>query len=476
MTIRRDNRSFNVKKQKMRIEKDSLGTRPVPAAAYYGIETVRAVENFPISGLGFHPDFIWALAVIKKACALSNCSLGRLDARHAQAIIKACNEVMEGIHNGEFVTDALQSGAGVSIHMNANEVITNRALEILGRKRGDHASLHSHDHVNMGQSTNDVIPTALRLASLKLLGEFRLVSQALEKALLKKAREFHTIVKAGRTHLQDAAPVTLGQEFSGWAVQLQKGRQRLELLARGLLELGIGGSAVGTGLNTSRRYTQAVVRNLKKLTGFPVKSVRNLFAVMQNDADFAAVSGALRDYSLSMIQIANDLRLLSSGPNTGLGEIRLPALQPGSSIMPGKVNPVIPEVTVQVGFQVIGNDTAIAFAAASGECELNVMRPVIIHNLLQSFEILKNTLKILRMRCVEGIQADREKCRQHAENSFGIAAALNPYIGYSKAAECVKEALKKKQTLRQVVLSKGLLSEKELARILSPVNLTRPPK
>jgi aspartate ammonia-lyase len=465
-----------MKKKKTRMEKDSLGTRPVPAAAYYGIETVRALENFPVSGLGFHPDFIWALAVIKKACALSNRSLGRLDSRRAGAIVKACNEVMAGIHNGEFVTDALQSGAGVSIHMNANEVITNRALEILGRKKGDHVSLHSHDHVNMGQSTNDVIPTALRLAALKLSGEFRLVSQALERALMEKAREFRKIVKAGRTHLQDAAPITMGQEFSGWAVQLQKGRQRLELLARGLLELGIGGSAVGTGLNTSLRYTQAVVRNLKKLTGFPVKRARNLFAVMQNDADFAAVSGALRDYSLSMIQIANDLRLLSSGPNTGLGEIRLPALQPGSSIMPGKVNPVIPEVTVQVGFQVIGNDTAIAFAAASGECELNVMRPVIIHNLLQSFEILKNTLRILRTRCVEGIRVDREKCRQHAENSFGIAAALNPYIGYSKAAECVQEALRKKQTLRQVILSKGLLSEKELARILSPGNLTRPSK
>ncbi len=465
-----------MKKQKTRIEKDSLGTKPVPAAAYYGIETVRAIENFPVSGLGFHPDFIWALAVIKKACALSNRSLGRLDGRRVGAIVKACNEVIAGIHDSEFVTDALQSGAGVSIHMNANEVITNRALEILGRKKGDHGFLHSHDHVNMGQSTNDVIPTALRLAALKLSGEFRSASQALEKALMEKALEFRRIVKAGRTHLQDAAPVTLGQEFSGWAVQLQKGRERLELLTRGLLELGIGGSAVGTGLNTSLRYTKVVVQNLKKLTGFPVKRARNLFAVMQNDADFAAVSGVLRDYSLSMIQIANDLRLLSSGPNTGLGEIRLPVLQPGSSIMPGKVNPVIPEVAVQVGFQVIGNDTAVAFAAASGECELNVMRPVIIHNLLQSFEILKNTLKILRTRCVEGIRVDREKCRYYAERSFGIAAALNPYIGYSKAAECVKEALKTKQTLCQVVLSKGLLSEKELARILSPENLTQPPK
>jgi aspartate ammonia-lyase len=465
-----------MKKNRTRIEKDSLGSKPVPAGAYYGIETVRAVENFPVSGLRFHADFIWALAAIKKACALANHSLKRLDGRRAGAILKACDEVMSGKHRDHFVTDALQSGAGVSAHMNMNEVITNRALEILGRKRGDHSFLHSHDHVNMGQSTNDVVPTALRLAALKLSREFCAASLALEKTLLQKAKAFRTIVKAGRTHLQDAAPVTLGQEFAGWAVQFQKGRKRLELLTGCLLELGIGGSAVGTGLNTSVRYTKAVVGNLKKITGFPVKSARDLFSVMQNDADFAAVSGALRDYSLSMIQIANDLRLLSSGPNTGFGEIRLPALQPGSSIMPGKVNPVIPEVTAQVGYQVIGNDTAIAFAAASGECELNVMRPVIIHNLLQSFEILKNTLMILRAKCVAGIEADREKCRYYAENSFGIAAALNPHIGYSKAAECVKEAIRSKKTLREVVLAKGFMTEKELARILSPENLTQPPK
>ncbi len=465
-----------MKKQKTRIERDSLGARPVPLVAYYGIETVRAVENFPISGLDFHPCFIWALAVIKKACALSNRSLGRLDRRRAGAIIKARNEVMAGIFNNEFVTDVLQSGAGVSVHMNANEVITNRALEILGRKKGDHAHLHSHDHVNMGQSTNDVIPTALRLAALKLSQDFCGASQALETALMKKAKEFSSVVKAGRTHLQDAAPVTLGQEFGGWAHQLQKARGRVVLMVAGLLDLGIGGSAVGTGLNTSLRYTKEVVGNLKKLTRFPVKSARNLFAVMQNDADFAAVSGALRDYSLSLIQIANDLRLLSSGPNTGFGEIRLPALQPGSSIMPGKINPVIPEVAAQVGYQVIGNDTAIAFAAASGECELNVMRPVIIHNLLQSFEILKNTVRLLAEKCVRGITADKKKCREYAEKSFGVAAALNPYIGYSRSAECVKEAIRTKRTLRQVVFSKGLMSEKELTRIFSPENLTRPPR
>lgn len=455
-----------MKKVRTRIEKDSLGNKAVPRQAYYGIETVRAVENFPISGLRFHPDFIWALAVIKKACALANRSLKKLDLRRASAIVRACNEMIAGKFRDQFVTDALQSGAGVSIHMNTNEVIANRALEILGQRKGDYSYLHSHDHVNMGQSTNDVIPTALRLAVLKISKEFLSRSMALEKALLEKSREFRKIIKAGRTHLQDAAPITLGQEFSGWSFQLEKGRKRVAMLVEGLCELGIGGSAVGTGLNTTPGYRRKVIQNLKMLTGFPVKSSPNLFAVMQNDADFAAVSGGLRDYSLSLIQIANDLRLLSSGPNTGFGEIRLPALQPGSSIMPGKVNPVIPEVTAQVGYQVIGSDVTIAFAAASGECELNVMRPVIVHNLLQSFEILKNALDILRLRCVLGIKANAEKCRAYAESSLGIAAALNPYIGYARAAECVKEAVKKKQPLYQIVLEKKLLSKKDIKRIL----------
>lgn len=465
-----------MKKTKTRIEKDSLGVKPVPASAYYGIETVRAMENFPVSGEKFHPAFFWGLAAVKKACAQANRSLKKLDSRRATAVIKACDEILSGEHRDHFVTDALQSGAGVSAHMNVNEIIANRALEILSRKKGDYAYLHSHDHVNMGQSTNDVIPTALRLAALKMAGSFMEASNALEDALNKKARTFSSIVKAGRTHLQDAAPVTLGQEFGGWAHQLQKARGRVVLMTAGLLDLGIGGSAVGTGLNTSLRFQKLVITNLKKITGLPVKGSPNLFSVMQNDADFAAVSGALRDYSLSLIQIANDLRLLSSGPNTGFGEIQLPALQPGSSIMPGKVNPVIPEVAAQVGYQVVGNDVAIAFAAANGECELNVMRPVIVRNLTHSFEILTNTVRLLAVKCVAGIKANAERCRYHAEMSFGIAAALNPYIGYSKAAECVKEAIKTKRTLRQVVLAKGLMSKKALDRILSPENLTQPPK
>ena len=458
---------------KMRIEKDSIGKKQVPFNVYYGIETMRAIENFPVSGTRFHKDFIWALGVIKKACSESNLSFKKIDSRKAKAIIKACNEVIDGKFNDQFVTDVLQSGAGVSAHMNVNEVISNRALEILGRKKGDYSFLSSHDHVNIGQSTNDVIPSAIRLAVLKISKSFCEASIILEKSLYKKAKEFRGIVKAGRTHLQDAAPITLGQEFSGWAYQLEKGRKRIQKVLEFILELGIGGSAVGTGLNTTLGSRRKVIQNIKKETGFKIKSSPNLFASMQNDADFAGISGGLRDYALSLIQIANDLRLLSSGPKTGFGEIHLPALQPGSSIMPGKVNPVIPEMVVQVGYQVIGNDITIAFSASSGECELNVMRPVICHNLLSSFEIMKNAMLLLSERCIKGIKADKEKCRYYAENSFGIAAALNPYIGYSKAAECVREAIKDGKTLRQIILKKGVLNERELNRILSPQNLTR---
>ncbi len=459
---------------KTRLEKDSLGPKTLPDSVYYGAETARALENFPISGRRFHPDFLWALATIKKACAQANLSLRRLDARRAKAILRACDEIIAGKFHDQFVTDSLQSGAGVSAHMNANEVITNRALEILGRKKGDYEFLHSHDHVNMGQSTNDVVPTALRLAAWKGLKSFNASSFLLEKAFAKKAAQFRRVVKSGRTHLQDAAPITLGQEFGGWARQLEKGRRRVEGLAENLLELGIGGSAVGTGLNTTLAYRKKVILNLRKLTGFPVKSAANLFEVMQSDADLAAVSGGLRDYSISLIQISNDLRLLGSGPKTGFAEINLPVRQPGSSIMPGKVNPVMPEVAAQAGFQVIGNDTAIALAASAGQLELNVMRPIIARNLLESIEILKNVTHVFRIYCIEGITANAGRCRQFAEESYGIAAALNPHIGYSKAAACVKESVKTGKTLRQIVLEKKYLTASQLDRILSPENLTQP--
>ncbi|OGW84310.1 MAG: aspartate ammonia-lyase [Omnitrophica bacterium GWA2_52_8] len=459
---------------KTRLEKDSLGTKTVPADVYYGVETARAIENYPISGLRFHPAFIGALAVIKKSCALANMRLKRLDGKRGRAIVRACDEIMEGKLKDQFITDVLQSGAGVSAHMNANEVITNRALELMGKKKGDYEFLHSHDHVNMGQSTNDVIPTAIRLGALSLVAEFKLSSQALEKAFAGKAAEFKAVVKAGRTHMQDAAPITLGQEFSGYARQLEKARERILALSENLRELGIGGSAVGTGLNTTLEYRKQVIRFLREQSGLPVKSAKNLFEVMQSDADMAGLSGGLRNYALVLIQISNDLRLLSSGPKTGFAEIVLPARQPGSSIMPGKVNPVMAEVTAQVAFQVLGNDQAIAFAVNGGQLELNVMRPVIAHNLMQSLEILKNLCRVLRLYCIEGITADKGRCLHYAETSYGIAAALNPYIGYSKGAECVKESVKSGKTLRQVVLDKGYLGAQELDRILSPSNLTRP--
>lgn len=459
---------------KMRKEKDSLGIKLVPANAYYGVETARAIENFPISGLRFHPAFLWALAMIKKACARANLSLHRLDGRRAKAIIKAADEILAGKFKDQFPTDAIQSGAGVSAHMNMNEVITNRALEILGRKKGDYGYLHSHDHVNMGQSTNDVVPTALRLATLKLVRDFAVSTGALEKSFARKAVEFKKIVKAGRTHMQDATPITLGQEFSGWARQLEKSRKRVEMLAENLLELGIGGSAVGTGLNTTVAYRNLVIKNLKSQTGFPVRTAANLFEVMQSDADLAGVSGGLRTYAYALIQICNDLRLLSSGPKTGFAEIHLPARQPGSSIMPGKVNPVMPEVATQAAIQVIGNDQAIAVGAGAGQLELNVMRTVVLHNLLESLEILKNATHVLRIFCIDGITADKERCLEYAETSYGIAAALNPHIGYSKAAQCVKESVSTGKPLRQVVLEKGYLGAKDLDKILAAENLTQP--
>ncbi len=463
-----------MKKNRTRMEKDSLGQRPVPAHVYYGIETLRAVENFPVSGWRFHPELVRSLALVKKVYAQVHQSMGLIPAGKTRAIIRACDEILQGKLHDQFVTDALQSGAGVSLHMNMNEVVANRALEILGRKKGDYAFLNPHDHVNRGQSTNDVIPTAMRLAALKLLGEFLESSKVLEKAFQDKAREFRYVLKSGRTHLQDAAPITLGQEFGGWARQLEKGRIKAEKAGEFLRELGIGGSAVGTGLNTSISIRRKVVRALAVQSGLKVRSAKNLFEVMQSDADFAAVSSSLKNYGLSLIQISNDLRFLSSGPHTGLGEIHLPARQPGSSIMPGKVNPVMPEAAMQAGFQVTGNDQAIALASTYGQLELNVMRPVIAYNLMQSLEILKNVTRLFAKFCVSGITADTKRCRKYAEESYGIAAALNPFIGYEKAAECVKLSAKTGKTLRQTILDKKYLSAREIDKILSPVRLTQP--
>lgn len=459
---------------KTRTEHDSLGEKKVPYDAYYGTETARAIENYPISGLRFHPAFIWATAAIKKAAAQANLSLKRLDSRIGKAIIRASEEVMAGKFNDQFVVDVFQSGAGVSQHMNTNEVIANRALEILCYRKGDYSKVHSHDHVNMGQSTNDVIPAALRIATIKLLREFYPAGEKLANALSQKAREFRGIIKSGRTHMQDAAPITLGQEFSGYARAIEKGIERIRTAERNLHELGIGGSAVGTGLNTTLAYRRKLVQNLNQITRFNLKSGENLFELMQSTADFSSVSGELKTLALALIQISNDFRLLSSGPKTGFNEIVLPACQPGSSIMPGKINPVMPEMLTMVCFQVVGNDTAISLATQAGQLELNVMIPAIIHNLLTSIEILKNGMNVFTRFCVLGITVNKKRCYDYAETSYGIAAALNPYIGYSRAAEIVKESVRTGKTLRQIILERRLLPEKKLKEILSPEKLTVP--
>lgn len=459
---------------KFRIEKDSLGEKKIPVSAYYGSEAARAIENYPISGLRFHPAFVWATAAIKKAAAQANISLGRLNSKIGGAIIRASEEVMVGKFQDQFVVDVFQSGAGVSQHMNTNEVITNRALEILGYPKGDHSKIHSHDHTNMGQSTNDVIPAALRVAAIKLLREFYPVAETLEKAFFKKARQFSRVVKAGRTHMQDAAPITLGQEFSGYAMGIHKAIARIQSAEANLHSLGIGGSAVGTGLNTTIAYRKRLVQNLSRIAGFPLKSGENLFELMQSTADFSSLSGELKMLALRLIQIANDFRLLSSGPKTGFNEMMLPARQPGSSIMPGKINPVMPEVLTIISFQVVGNDTAISLATQAGQLELNVMIPTVIHNLLQSIEILKNGIDVFTRYCVVGVDANVKRCYEYAETSYGIAAALNPHIGYSRAAEVVKESVRTGKTMRQIILEHKLLPENKLNQILSPENLTRP--
>ena len=459
---------------KFRAEHDSLGSVRVPASVYWGAETARAIQNYPISGLRFHPAFVWATAAIKKAAAQANMALKRLNPRIARAIIRASDEVMAGKFKDQFVVDVFQSGAGVSQHMNTNEVIANRALELLKYRKGDHSKLHSHDHVNMGQSTNDVMPAALRISTIKVLHEFYPILNSLEQALSAKAREFGRIVKAGRTHMQDAAPVTLGQEFSGYARVIRKRTERIQSAEQNLHELGIGGSAVGTGLNTTLAYRRKLVQNLNRITRFNLKSGANLFELMQSTADFSSVSGELKTLALALIQMCNDLRLLGSGPKTGFHEIILPVRQPGSSIMPGKINPVMPEALTITCFQVVGNDLAVSMATQAGQLELNVMIPTVIHNLLQSVEILKNGVDLFTRLCVRGIKANKEQCREYAEGSFGIAAALNPHIGYNRAAEVVKESIGTGKTIREIVLARKLLPESKLRQILSPAKLTQP--
>jgi aspartate ammonia-lyase len=457
-----------------RTEKDSLGEVRVPGDAYWGVQTQRAVENFPVSGLRALPKLIWATAVIKKAAAMTNRELGKLAPGLAESIIKAANEVIDGKLHSQFVVDVYQAGAGTSHNMNTNEVIANRALELMGKKKGEYKDVSPNDHVNMSQSTNDVFPTAMRVAGIAAFTELSGEMRGLADSLGEKAREFDGILKSARTHLQDAVPIRLGQEFSGYAVAVEKGIARLASAALELGELGIGGSAAGTGINTHKDYAPLTVKHIKEITGFDVRLSPNLFYSMQSQGAVLMASGALRYIASDLIRIANDLRLLSSGPMTGLAEITLPAVQPGSSIMPGKVNPVMAEMLNMVCFQVIGNDRAIEMAAQAGQLELNVMMPVMAHNLLMSAEILKNAVKVFREKCVSGITANYARCQEYIDKSLGIATALNQYIGYLKAAEVAKEALKTGKSVAQITREKGYLSEEEFKKVFDPMGLTEP--
>ena len=459
---------------KTRIEKDSLGVMEVPVDAYYGIHTARAMENFSISGLRAEPSFVTATVQVKRAAAMVNRSLGLLGKDMADAIIQACDEIVEGRLREHFVVDVFQAGAGTSHNMNVNEVIANRAIEIMGGRKGDYSIVHPNDHVNLSQSTNDVFPTAMRLGSISMLKELLPTLIRLEGALNAKGEEFYHVIKAGRTHLQDATPIRLGQEFMGYSVCIGKNKERIERASEGLYELGIGGTAVGTGMNSHPLYKGMVIGELRKETGLDLRGCDDLRESMQSMTPFVALSGALKGISLDLIRIANDLRLLSSGPMTGLREIELPAVQAGSSIMPGKVNPSMAEMLDMVCFQVTGNDLTISMASQAGQLELNVMMPVISHNLLQSLKILNNGVSAFTEKCVRGIKADRDRCGEFAEKSLGIVTALTPYIGYEASARIAHEALSSRKGVKEVAINKGVLSREELEGVLNVERMTEP--
>ena len=457
-----------------RIEKNSLGERRIPADAYYGVQTLRALDNFPISGLKPKPSYVEATVHIKKAAARVNKDLGLLDARKADAIIKATDEILSGKLREWFIVDVYQAGAGTSHNMNTNEVIANRSIEILGGKKGDYSLVHPNDDVNMAQSTNDVCPTAIRIGALMEVRKMIPQLEKLEQALRKKGKDFDHIVKSGRTHLQDAVPVRLGQEFLGYAVNLKRHRERIVQASESCKELGIGGTAAGTGLNALPKYRPMMVRELSGQLNFDFRMADDYFEAMQSLRPIVDMSGAIRNVAQDLIRIANDLRLLSSGPKTGLAEITLPPVQPGSSIMPGKVNPVMAEMLDMDCFQVIGCDTTVLLAAQAGQLELNVMMPVVAWNLLHEIEILGTSMDVFTRFCVEGITANEERCRMYAEGSMSVVTVLNPHIGYAKAADVAKEYLKSGKSIREIVQERKLLSREKLEKVFDLTAMTEP--
>ena len=456
-----------------RTERDSIGEMEIPASADYGIHTARAVENFPITGirLSHFPELIESLAMVKKAAAQANRDFGRLSPEIAAAIISACDLVIAGDAREHFVVDMLQGGAGTSTNMNANEVISNLALKLLGRPRGEYALLNPNDHVNLSQSTNDVYPTAVRLTVLRACPELIDTQRLLMDALLAKAEEFDDVIKVGRTQLMDAVPMRLGSEFRAFAVTVGEDIERLKEFAALLREVNLGGTAIGTGINTPEGYSARVIANLAEVSGIPLSPAYDLIEATSDLGAFVTFSSVLKRIAVKLSKICNDLRLLNSGPRAGFGEIRLPAVQAGSSIMPGKVNPVIPEVVNQIAYQVIGNDLTVTLAAEAGQLQLNAMEPVIVLNILQSMRMLIRGMSVLREKCIIGIEADRERCQELLEGSLVTVTALNPYIGYAAASRIAKEALLTRRSIREVVLAQGLMTAEQLDEAFSTARL-----
>jgi aspartate ammonia-lyase len=457
-----------------RTERDSLGELQVPADAYYGIQTLRAAGNFPVSGLRAKPAYVEATVQIKRAAAIVNAGLDLLERAKADAIVRACDEILAGGLRQWFVVDVYQAGAGTSHNMNANEVIANRAIELLGGAKGEYARVHPNDDVNMAQSTNDVCPTAIRIAAVTENAKLLDALDRLRLAFERKAAEFDGIVKSGRTHLQDAVPVRMGQEFGGYSANIIKHRSAIGIAADGCRELGIGGTAAGTGLNSLPAYRPLMVHELSVALHTGFRMADDYFEAMQSLRPFVALSGAVRNLAQDLVRIANDLRLLSSGPKTGLAEITLPPVQPGSSIMPGKVNPVMAEMLDMVCFQAIGCDTTVLLAAQAGQLELNVMMPVVAWNLLHEVEIMTNAIDVFTRLCVEGIEANDARCRAYAEGSMSVVTVLNPHIGYARAAEVAKEYLASGRSIRDIVLERGLLTPEQLEKIFDLRAMTEP--
>ncbi|PTM59091.1 aspartate ammonia-lyase [Desmospora activa] len=457
-----------------RIEKDFLGEKDIPADAYYGIQTLRATENFPITGYRLHPSLIRAMAMVKKAAALANMETGRLNPRLGQAIVTAAQEIIDGKWHDQFIVDPIQGGAGTSINMNTNEVIANRGLELLGERKGNYFQLSPNTHVNMAQSTNDAFPTGIHLATLHLLERLLVTMQEMSNGFKKKANEFDPIIKMGRTHLQDAVPIRLGQEFEAYHRVLERDIKRVKQSRQHLYEVNMGATAVGTGLNADPRYIDRVVKHLSEISGFPLVSADHLVDATQNTDTYTEVSAALKVCMMNMSKMANDLRLMASGPRAGLAEILLPARQPGSSIMPGKVNPVMAEVINQVAFQVIGNDHTICLASEAGQLELNVMEPVLVFNLLQSISIMDHAFRAFTDYCLSGIEANQARLKENVEKSVGVITAVNPHIGYEVAARIAREAIVTGASVRDLCLKYNVLSKEELDLILDPYEMTHP--